>query len=664
MTDKQSRLKLAWRIGVPCYEPAENLTPLLAFFADFMPIVEEMAFFETITHHLYIPLDKFADRATSLGHALKVVKRAGVPSAGINVLTTMGHINEAWDYMPPLPMQPMVGHDGSVSRGCACPNTPELREYVRAKYTMVAEQSPDFVWVDDDIRMNNHGVSWACFCPTCLALFAEETGRTFTREALVAAFNDPAEGDVRSAWIDHNVSSIESLMADVEAAIHAVDPAIITGLMTAGPGWTTYNGVAFDRWHRALKATKCRPGGGFYSDERPLGMVEKAMEVGRQIAVLPPEITDVQYELEDFPYAVIKKSATAFISECTLALASGCNGIAFNALGVWDSAYGDFRRYLEAITAVRPVWEQFVAHADGLPTVGLWPAWSPRYMARKSVHPGEEWLAGDGAPMRPGVFAEIGLPFCTDTPADAAVLSGRIIEAFDDDELRDIFSRGVMIDSPALDILTERGLADLTGVRIAHRYDNGLKEVLTDDPLNGASAGHVRDCRIEFWGDARGMADVLEPTAPGVRELARMETYLYDDRGTCMTAFENSLGGRVVVMGYAPWIFFHSGAKRAQLFNLADWVTRGKLPVRVDDVVPLLPFARFNADRTRGSVVLLNACLDPLPPTTVHVRAADVPAALATKSGPVALDRTPEEGGWSTTIGPLEPWTCAVILIG
>jgi hypothetical protein len=221
-----------------------------------------------------------------------------------------------------------------------------------------------------------------------------------------------------------------------------------------------------------------------------------------------------------------------------------------------------------------------------------------------------------------------------------------------------------MIDSPALDILTERGLADLTGVRIAHRYDNGLKEVLTDDPLNGASAGHVRDCRIEFWGDARGMADVLEPTAPGVRELARMETYLYDDRGTCMTAFENSLGGRVVVMGYAPWIFFHSGAKRAQLFNLADWVTRGKLPVRVDDVVPLLPFARFNADRTRGSVVLLNACLDPLPPTTVHVRAADVPAALATKSGPVALDRTPEEGGWSTTIGPLEPWTCAVILIG
>jgi hypothetical protein len=664
MSDNPSCLKLAWRIGVPSYEPDEAFAHLMAFLADFLPIVEEIAFFETFTHHLYLPLDALADRAARMGRAIKAVKQAGVPSAGINVLTTIGHANEAWDYMPPLPMPPMIGHDGAASFGCACPNTPELRRYVRDKYTLVARQSPDFVWVDDDIRMHNHGVPWACFCPTCLALFAEETGLTFTREQLVAAFDDPAAGAVRAAWIEHNARTLEALMAEVAAAIHAVDPAIITGLMTAGPGWTTYNGVAFDRWLRALRAGKCRPGGGFYSDETPLGMVGKALEVGRQIAVLPPEVTDVQYELENFPYHVIKKSATALTSECTLALAVGCNGIAFNALGGWDPPYEDFRRYLEAVTAVRPVWEQLVAHIDGLPTAGLWPAWSPRFMARKSVRPGYPWLSYDGVPTRPDVLAQIGLPLATDWPAAAAVLSGGIIDAFDDDELRDIFSRGALIDSAALDLLAERGLADLAGVRIARRYDNGPMETLTDDPLNGPWAGQVRDCRIEFWGDARGMADVLEPAAPGVRILARMETYFRQDYGPSMTAFENSLGGRVVVMGYAPWIFFHSGPKREQLLNVADWITRGALPVRIDGTVPVIPFVRLSADRARGAVVLLNAGLDPLAETTVHVRAAQVPVVRAAKTGPLALDATPEDGGWSVNVGPMAPWTCACLLFG
>jgi hypothetical protein len=87
-----------------------------------------------------------------------------------------------------------------------------------------------------------------------------------------------------------------------------------------------------------------------------------------------------------------------------------------------------------------------------------------------------------------------------------------------------------------------------------------------------------------------------------------------------MTAFENERGGRVVVMGYAPWIFLHSAGKRLQLQNAADWITRDTMPVRVDETVPLVSVARVAADRRRGAVMLLNAGMDAIPEATVHLR--------------------------------------------
>jgi hypothetical protein len=143
MTKKM--LTLSWRIGLPQWEADEPLKRLLALLQEHKSVVDEVALFETITHHLYIPLDVYAPRMELAAKRLEAVRKAGIPSAGINVLCTIGHVNEAWSYMPPLPFQAMVGHDGSVSTGCACPNTPEMRAYVRAKYELVAKAGPDLM---------------------------------------------------------------------------------------------------------------------------------------------------------------------------------------------------------------------------------------------------------------------------------------------------------------------------------------------------------------------------------------------------------------------------------------------------------------------------------------------------------------------------------------
>ena len=64
----------------------------------------------------------------------------------------------------------------------------------------------------------------------------------------------PGRGGVRELWVEQNIASIESLMADIAAAIRKVNPEIAAGLMSAGPAWTTYSGQALDRWFTALGA--------------------------------------------------------------------------------------------------------------------------------------------------------------------------------------------------------------------------------------------------------------------------------------------------------------------------------------------------------------------------------------------------------------------------
>jgi hypothetical protein len=663
----KEKLTLSWRIGLPQWEADEAFERLLALLQEHRAVVDEVAMFETITHHLYIPLDVYAKRMELAAKRLDAFRQAGIPSVGINVLCTIGHVNEAWSYMPPLPCQPMVGHDGSVSHSCACPNTPEMRAYVRAKYELVAKARPDFIWVDDDIRMHFHGVMWGCFCPTCLALFAKRAGRAYTREELVQAFDVPGQGGVRELWVEQNIASIESLMTEVRTTIHKVNAGIVIGKMTAGAGWTTYSGQAFDRWFTALGATKGRPGGGFYTDERPLDMLDKALECGRQRATLPPSVRDVQYELENFPYQRLKKSPASVVNECSLALAHGLNGVAFNMLGMPASTFEDSLPWVKAIPAARPVWEKWVAQAAGLPTAGLWPAWSARMMARRSVRAGESWLGWSGRHNIniPKVLGDIGLPLASDTPACGTVLCGHVAEVFSDDELKTMLARGVLMDSAALELLTERGLGHLTGVRLAKRLDNGMWERFTDDSMNGRAAGEIRDARIEFWGDARGMADVLEPLGQGVRLLTTIEDYFARPQGPGMTAFENELGGRVVVMGYAPWIFLHSVGKRLQLQNVADWISRDTMPVRVDETVPLVSVARVAADRQRGAIMLLNAGLDPIPEATVHLRMEAGPVRLLTigRRGH-KLPVEPEVGGMRVTLRDIEPWSSRMMLLG
>lgn len=676
----EDHVKYSLRIGPACYVEDAAFDQLLPFLVKHRAAIDEICLFDASTVLVYLPLDTIEHAANVMTRRFEAFRQAGIRSVGVNVLATIGHGDEAWEIMPPMPLPPMIGLDGAQSRGCACPTRTEYRQYIRAKYSAYAHTSTDFIWVDDDFRMQSHtfagkGIEWGCFCEHCLHLFAEETGRAYNREEFTAAINVPENRALRQAWVTHNGRVLESVLADISGAVRSVNPAVAMGSMTLGPAFTTYSNSIVDKWMTALGASKARPGEGFYWDTLPGANVEmvganrldalmKAFEIARQNSLYPARITDRQAEYETFPYGSLLKNPQTALNESLLAIASGCNGIAFNTFGV-GGPYDEYNPLFEELRQARPVLNDVLSHGHGLPAIGLWSAWSADVMAKRTIRTNESWFQSDLAydMNLTTVLAEIGIPLSAERCGLGSVLTGRIAETFDDDELRSLLAEGMMLDTLALRVLTERGMGELTGVKIASSYSISVNARLTNDPLNGPYAGSVHDAH-QLLPETFRFADTLEPLDPKVRVLAELQDFGSDVKGPCMTAYENKLGGRVIVVGYSPWWYLHSAFKRFQTVNAADWISKDRLPLRIEETCAIAPFVRMNHEQTRGVMVLLNTALGPVETATVHLRIPEktgVRLASTNKESQMEKFRSPD--GWGVRIKNIPAWSTVSLLL-
>lgn len=609
------RKLIAFRIGVPLWLAEDNFRATLAFFARQPGAADELAFFTSATHPP-LPLDEMERRALRLAEIMPRVRRAGM-GAGINILATMGHHEENLPNSLQAPWQRLRDPSGRECLGSFCPIQPELLDYARRIYVMMAQAGPDFIWIDDDVRLAGHKpLNHTCFCDLCLQRFSSLAGEAFTRQSLVAAFDSgPLQRRMRfrRLWLEHNRRTIDELFRNIEEAVHEVKPGLPLGFMT---GDRFYEGYDFARWARTLAGrnkapVRWRPGGGFYSDETPLGLVDKAHAMGRQVAALPPEVRLIQSELENFPYQRLRKAAATTVVEAAAHMAAGTTGTAFNVLTMYRDPMDEYLPLYRRIAQSRPFFEAVEEAMGRSPARGLWPAWSRDTYA--AANPDGSWLGPGRMPLAdPYVLAEIGIPLCYDGAARAATaLCGTAPLAFSEEELRAIFSGGVLMDTEAWDVLERLGLARWTGVEDRQGIDADAIEVLAKHTLNGRFAGWSRDCRQSFWWE-RAWRLTHHPKA---EVLARLTDYGERDLGAAMTAFTNELGGRVVVAGYYPWSQLHSLSKSTQMKAVCGWLSGGALPAVSESYAKVVLWARG------AGVVILNASLDPLPELVLSLQA-------------------------------------------
>ena len=642
----------SFRIGTPFWLSDERFNDLLAFFRRFPGMSDELAFFTSETHPP-LPLDVMLQRAERLGKLLPRVRELGI-KAGINVLATMGHHEENLANSLSTPWQRVMDIEGNTCAGSFCPAHPELLDYARRVYTAMAQAAPDFIWLDDDIRLAGHGrLRLTCFCDLCLDNFRKESGRVFTRPTLSEAFRLGTleeRLDWRRRWLEHNRNTIDHLFAVIEQATHSVKPGLELGFMTGDRFW---EGYGFERWARTLAGpgkapVRWRPGGGFYSDEKPLDFVDKANALGRQSTVLPPEVTVIQSEIENFPYQRLRKAATTTVLEAATDIAAGTTGTAYNVLTMHPDPLDEYLPLARRIAAARPFHQLLEKTFHRSKAEGLWPAWNQDIQI--AVNPDGNWLSGGRLPLGEAyTLGEIGIPIAYDAVGRSATALARTAPfAFSRKDLEEMFRGGVLLDVEAWQALEQLGLARWTGVRAAKGFDVDSTETLAAHPLNGRFAGWSRDCRQSFW---KERAWALDP-APGAQVLSHIHDYALKPFGPCMTAFENELGGRVVVLGYYPWSQVHSTAKASQMKSVVDWLSRGTLPVYVESYHKILLWFR------NRSIVLLNASFDAAEEAVIRVRSNATAWRLRSLDGPEFML---EAGAGRVRLPKLDPWTIALL---
>lgn len=366
---------------------------------------------------------------------------------------TLGH-GEAHDGTPKPGEQTFpedawqMGRDGERIN-FLCPRSTLVLDYeFNYAKTVLRVVNPGSYWIDDDLRLGvckPHG----CFCPRCIAAFNEKTGGNWTRETLVERlFSDSPREPLRAAWIDFNAESLAIYAATVREAADALGSPCRLAYQAVWSD-TIYTASSYRPLLEALsgpsrKRVGIRPGAGFYTEAEPRGMVAKCLSVAREAErcrAYDGIVASVCYEQETYPRHVLHKSPGAIMTECALALASGCDSLSlYWFAGEAPEPVEEYDRFLRTLHRARPYFERLAAstpktHLGGVARfIGSAASETPDFDLRD---PMDFDLACAGIPV---TVAESGTKvwYLTDksrremTDADKAVLaSGAVVDVAD-----------------------------------------------------------------------------------------------------------------------------------------------------------------------------------------------------------------------------------------
>lgn len=629
-------MTLSQRLYQDRYWDDSDFEKLLVFFKKYEDCVDEVALMSETTMNAFYPMEEFEKTLPVLRMRVEKLRECGIQSVGINVLCTIGHHGEASRYPDDGRFQPMINYNGQAAKGCYCPNDPPFMAHIRHKYELVAMAKPDFIWLDDDLRMQMHdNALFPCFCPHCMKIFNEKNDVHYTREQLAEGLNAPEGKELRRLWIEQNEDTLDHLCAGIEHAVHGIDPHIELGFMHCNDGMSTYSGDGYRRWLTTLKSHKTRPGGGLYSDRMPLSYIEKAMECARSRNRYADIVTDLQYEFEQFTYQKYIKSCYMANVECMTVIANGFNGIAFDALKLEPGgSLSDWEPFMRMIRKHRKLWRAMAEQTQGYHNEGVNPLLPINYEKYRTVDE-KGWFVLPNKPEGYGnyaeimhvshtatlhsyVYNEIGIPMTMEEGRQAVtILEGKMAEAIDDSELIKLLSHGAFVDGVALKCLEAKGLGHLCGVKSGQTYSNNIMERLTNDPLNDEYAGEIRDPRVSLMHET---CDALIPLNHSLRVLCELIDMNRDSLGPAHTLYENELGGRVAVITPSPYHLMLSSAKIHQLRETFDWLADGDMPLRVHTIGRVIPTLRVSQDRKHFLMLLVNGSMDEIRGVRVEIR--------------------------------------------
>ena len=568
-------------------------------------------------------LQKHRESADLMVSAATEIRKLGI-LPGLQIANTIGLGGTFFAGNMVYRNQPLIGHDGTIA-DCNCPRDGKFLNYQRQLADIYASAiQPSSIWIDDDLRMNSHPpVQYGCFCDKCLADFSLLQGRTWTRTELVTELVKPEQySQLRQDWVEFGMSSLANVAGVIAEAAVKKAPLCRMGIQQCSLDWNTYYGPDLKQIFSALeKATGRKPGSrlghGYYTDHHaPRGVLTKSFGIARQVERAGDSIEQICPEIENTNHTSMGKSPRGTAIESTLHMAMGCNSLSY---ALWNDMHLEGPEWMELFLAKfkvwLPLWKLMATFNQESSLGGLDLTFGRHHVARaigKKEKPWDIWNVHSNDVMQ---VTTLGLPLCPDSPlACASLLTAEAASGLTNEELKSLFKGGVLLDGEAVSQLQERSLGFDLGVRATFMPDNGAKEILTKDPLNGTYQG-------VSWGQFVNSFYKLSFSKTSHHVLGEMRSSTEEVLGCATAVFENELGGRVGVLGYNGFQNLISSAKRMQLLKMADWVSKGQLPAILETNAQVVVCPRLS--KTNGAlkcVTLLNASIGETQPLLLRLR--------------------------------------------
>jgi len=543
----------------------------------------------------------------------------------LNPWITVGHCDRGRDSLSEVRgMQGMVGHDGTTCRVCACPIDPAWRSHTRQVWQIYAQTKPAVIWVEDDIRTFNHlPVRFGCFCPLHMKRFSQIIGQKVTREQLVNALLSPGRPHPwRKAWLDLQGELMIDTVAFLAGAVHEISPQTRMGLMSSGPRLHCMEGRQWRRFADALAdgmPLLSRPPMGNYAESELRGFYYSHDSIKLTRHCMPPGTTE-QTEVENAPFTAYSKSTAFTFLEMAISFAYSAHGVTLNLFDhcgtpmqadpSMGQMLGDRKAFLTGLAKVSQLEGKFrgvrLLHHDDASRAKQLES-PPQYAS----------LYEEGQEMMQALEA-MGIPTTYDE-SNVTAACGQVLRAFGDREIRELLCGSLLLDAPAACVLAERGFARHIGLkRIAppapmDSLGAWAAEEITDAHFGGGPKTLVTTRLPHLGGDPP--FSMLSPVS-GARIVSRLVDPDMKAGPPAMIAFENSLGGRVVVHAWdITSVFgkaFLNPARQRQYQGAVRWLSRGSAAVLATGggVYPLA-LRRDCGDKTL--LGLFNLSLDPWP---------------------------------------------------
>ncbi|MFA6929254.1 MAG: hypothetical protein WCT05_02925 [Lentisphaeria bacterium] len=579
---------------------------------------------EILRQHRDIGLTKFAlslsfhpegtparDKVSMLVNALSAITGdlRKVPSVELGVLlqSTMGH---GWSGPVPLtnePWQRIVNMDGAVSSRM-CPSDRAFRDYILYAVDETMKTGPKFLLLDDDYGLR----PGECFCPNHIAMFNQTMKRNYTFEELVNLIRTKPWNDPEVMIFSRQRGEIAvEFGREIRQVIDRHDATVPCSYCCCCVG----QGFAADL-AKALSSPQAAPSvrvnNAYYGSNYPQNLYSIACRTPMVMYQLHG-VNDIIDEADTFPQNYYSENAALFHLHIVSGILNGLNGAK-----LWMSEFNQPQhtasqsRYEELFKQNMGLYEELFATLKGIRWQGVAKVlYHPPFM----LHPekcltavyGTEWnqllLGPYGIPIRATDEKQEGIFNLTET--EAVNLSA--------EQLKILFTKALLIDSKAAKVLTKRGFAQYMGVKTVEDAQFFFKGEYKDG----------WDCALWLmWEEKAAKLECLSDKTRIVTHCVDGQTHSRNGRkvAPCMTFFNNSCGGRIVVTAWTPEMPFYQmlrPQRRELMLEALDFLSGGLLEMTVE--VPhhvMVQHGKLHDDSELLAVISLG--IDPVPAIPVR----------------------------------------------